>query len=240
MIRRIALTFIAALSLPAAAGDFGSLATLSQDEFRRLSQDLGAVISYKGVTPATPLGTLGFDVGLEVTRTRIENPSVFRRAGAGVSSDIDVPKLHVYKGLPFGLDIGAFVGGASDIGATLMGVDLRYAFLDDGLTTPALALRLSGFSYRHRRARRDGVEEIRAGDALWGRRRGSRAIAGARERARRRDLQQGPGLRRREREPAGGEPGPRSRKDGRRHLDLGEDRLAILKSHKTTYGGVSP
>jgi hypothetical protein len=156
MIRRIALTFIAALSLPAAAGDFGSLATLSQDEFRRLSQDLGAVISYKGVTPATPLGTLGFDVGLEVTRTRIENPSVFRRAGAGVSSDIDVPKLHVYKGLPFGLDIGAFVGGASDIGATLMGVDLRYAFLDDGLTTPALALRLSG-------TRASGLGDFRIG-----------------------------------------------------------------------------
>jgi hypothetical protein len=37
-----------------------------------------------------------------------------------------------------------------------MGVDLRYAFLDDGLTTPALALRLSG-------TRASGLGDFRIG-----------------------------------------------------------------------------
>jgi hypothetical protein len=144
MNRRIASLALAIGVLPAHAADFTSLGSLTQDEFKRLSQDLGAAFSYKGVTPATPLGALGFDVGVEVTQTRLESSSVFARAGAGSHSDLVIPKLHVNKGIFGGLDIGAFVGGASEIGATLYGGDIRYAFIDDSLTTPAVALRLSG------------------------------------------------------------------------------------------------
>jgi len=144
MIRRIAIAAALAAALPAAASDFGSIGSLTQDEFRRISEDLGAAFSYKGLTPATPLGIMGFDVGLEVSDTRVENSSLFQRAGGGDRSDIVVPKFHVYKGLGGGFDIGAFVGGSSQLRATLLGMEGRYAFLDDTLTTPALGLRLSG------------------------------------------------------------------------------------------------
>jgi len=135
---------LAAGAVPAHAADFTSIGTLSQDEFRRLAQDLGAAISYKGVTPATPLGAVGFDIGLEVTDTRVGNSEVFSRAGAGGHSHLVIPKLHVYKGLFAGFDIGGFVAGATEVSATVFGADLRYAVIDDTLTTPALALRLSG------------------------------------------------------------------------------------------------
>ena len=131
-------------ALPATAADFPLVSSLAQGEFRALSEDLGAAFSYKGVAPATPLGMLGFDIGVEVTSTRLENSHVFRLAGAGGPSNLVVPKLHVHKGLWRGFDIGAFVGGASDVDATLFGAELRYAFLDDGIATPALGLRLSG------------------------------------------------------------------------------------------------
>lgn len=134
----------ALLSTAAQAADFGSIGSLTQDEFRSLTQELGAAFSYKGVTPATALGVLGVDVGIEVTDTRIENSGVFGRAGAGSVSDIVVPKVHVYKGLPAGFDVGAFVGGATQVSATLIGADLRYALINDTLTTPAIALRLAG------------------------------------------------------------------------------------------------
>jgi hypothetical protein len=133
-----------ACALPAAAGDFSNLGNLSQDEFRRLSQDLGAALSYKGVTPATPLGLTGFDVGIEVSATDIENSSLFSLAGSGSPDYIVVPKLHLYKGLPWGIDIGGFVGGASEVSATVYGLDARWALLDDGVATPAVAVRLSG------------------------------------------------------------------------------------------------
>lgn len=144
MIRRIAVLAAIACTPAAHAADFPNVGTLTQDEFRRLSQDLGAAFSYKGVTPATPLGITGFDVGLEVTDTKMENSAVFARAGAGGQSRLVIPKLHLHKGLLAGLDIGAFVAAAPDVDATLFGGELRYAVLDDGLATPAVGIRLSG------------------------------------------------------------------------------------------------
>lgn len=135
---------IAAFAATAAcAGDLNNVGALTQNEFRDLVQDLGAAFSYKGVTPATPLGVLGWDVGVEVTDTRIENKDAFSKAGGG-SSDIVVPKLHVTIGLPARFDLGAFVGGATQVNATILGGELRYAMIDDTLTTPAVALRLAG------------------------------------------------------------------------------------------------
>lgn len=144
MIKRIVPLVFAMAAWPAHAGSFNSVGSLTQDEFAGLARDLGAALSYKGVTPATPLGPAGFDVGVVVTDTRIENSSAFERAGAGGRSDLMIPKFHVYKGLFGGLDVGAFAAGLPQLGASLFGADLRYAILDDGLATPAVAVRLSG------------------------------------------------------------------------------------------------
>lgn len=147
-----------AIAAPALAADFSTVGNLAQGEFRRVSEDLGAAFAYKGVTPATPLGVLGFDIGVEVTATRMENPSLFAIAGAGSPSDLVIPKVHVHKGLWGGFDIGAFVGGASKVDATLYGAELRYALLDDGIATPALGLRLSG-------SRTSGMGQLRVATA---------------------------------------------------------------------------
>jgi hypothetical protein len=144
MIRRLAVLAAVAFTPAAHAADFPNVGTLTQDEFRKLSEDLGAAFSYKGVTPATPLGITGFDIGLEVTQTQMKHSDVFALAGAGSESRLLIPKLHFHKGLPAGFDIGAFIAAAPDVDATLIGGELRYAILDDGLATPAVGLRLSG------------------------------------------------------------------------------------------------
>lgn len=140
---RAALAALLLLPASALASDFPSLGSVTQPQLRGLAQDLGAAFSYKGVTPATSLGLLGFDLGVEVSRTSVENASAFRAAGAGSPSDVVVPRLHLYKGLPGGLDVGAFVGASSEVSATLWGADVRYAFVRDGLAAPAVALRAS-------------------------------------------------------------------------------------------------
>lgn len=141
---RLAAPLILAAALPIHAGDFSALGVLAQDEFRGLSKDLGAAFSYKGVAPATALGPLGFDIGIEVTETRIENSALFARAGAGSQSRLVVPKLHLHKGLFAGLDVSAFVAAVPDIDARLLGVAVGYTLVDDGLVAPAIALRASG------------------------------------------------------------------------------------------------
>ena len=141
--RRFAALLLAA-ACPAAASDFGQVRTLTQDQFRDVAQDLGAAFSYKGVTPGTSLGLLGFDVGVEATDTRLEHVGALRAAGNDASDHLVIPKLHVHKGLWGGLDVGAFVGTAPGVSATLYGLDLRYAVVEESLASPGFGLRLSG------------------------------------------------------------------------------------------------
>ncbi len=140
---RLAPLALAAI-LPCHAADFPNIGGLAQGEFREISRDLGAAFAYKGVTPATALGPLGFDVGVEVTDTQMENSALFARAGAGGQSRLVIPKVHVHKGLFAGLDIGAFAAGAPDISARLYGAEMRYAIVDDALAMPAIGVRVSG------------------------------------------------------------------------------------------------
>jgi len=134
----------AAAAQPARAADFPSIGGLAQDEFRSLAKDLGAAFSYKGVTPATPLGTLGLDVGLEVTRTQLENSRLFALAGTGETSSVLIPKVHIHKGLPANFDISAFAGGATEFDAGVFGGALRWTLADQGMVYPALTIRGSG------------------------------------------------------------------------------------------------
>jgi hypothetical protein len=129
---------------PAGAADFSSLGDLAQGEFRDLARDLGAAFSYKGVTPATPLGPLGLDVGVELTQTGLEHSRLFELAGSGERSSLLVPKVHLHKGLPANFDLSAFAGGAAEVDAGVYGVALRWTFADQGLVYPASSVRASG------------------------------------------------------------------------------------------------
>lgn len=142
--RKIVFAVTTLLAANAFAGDLNQIGTLAQNQFLKLSTDLGAASAYRGVTPATPLGLTGFDIGAEITQTSIENSAIFRQAGAGDVNQLYVPKIHITKGLPYGFDIGAFVSRISAVNASLIGLEARYAILDDGLTTPAIGVRLSG------------------------------------------------------------------------------------------------
>jgi hypothetical protein len=148
-----ALTGALCVSPFAHAGDLAHIDTLVQPDFHKLSEDLGAVAAYKGVTPATSLGITGFDVGVEVAASRLQNRGVLESAGAGSLTTVYVPKLHVHKGLPGGFDVGAFISKANAVNMTLLGVEARYALLDDTVTMPAVGLRLSA-------SRASGVSQL--------------------------------------------------------------------------------
>lgn len=135
----VSLTIIPAAE---AADDIDQINQLIQADFRRLSEDLGAALSYKGVIPATPLGLTGFDLGVEVTATKIQNRDAWDRASSGTAPDtLYVPKLHLHKGLPLGFDIGAFYTSVPGSNIKLWGAELRYALIEGGAVTPALGLR---------------------------------------------------------------------------------------------------
>ncbi|MCR4347587.1 MAG: hypothetical protein NUV55_10375 [Sulfuricaulis sp.] len=134
--------FLAAISSTEAADDIDQINQLIQADFRKLSEDLGAALSYKAVIPATPLGLTGFDLGVEVTATKLENREAWNRASSSTAPDtLYIPKLHLHKGLPAGFDVGAFYTSVPGSNIKLWGAELRYAIIDGGTIAPALGLR---------------------------------------------------------------------------------------------------
>ncbi|HEY0635497.1 MAG TPA: hypothetical protein VGE00_08945 [Gammaproteobacteria bacterium] len=147
MKRILASAVLATVSMGAqAASDIDALQDLAntygQEGFRLLSEDLGAALSYKALAPAEPLGITGFDIGIEMTATQLEHSKLFDAVTTGSNFDsLPVAKLHVHKGLPFNIDVGAFLSEVPDSNIKLTGAELRYAFLEGGVAMPALALR---------------------------------------------------------------------------------------------------
>ncbi len=109
----------------------------AQANFKIFSEDLGAALSYKAVTPPAPLGITGFDLGLEVTSTKMRNLSLATNG----SNTLPVPKLHVYKGLPMNFDIGAVYSAVPSSNVKYYGGELRYAIMEGGMALPAVGVR---------------------------------------------------------------------------------------------------
>ncbi len=134
------------IAQPAMAASLTTLGQLGQADFRTLSEDLGAALSYKPVTPTAPLGTTGFDIGIEATQTDMTKSSqAWNKAtgGNGTISNLYVPKLHVTKGLPLGIDFGVVYSRIPTTNISLWGGELRYAILQGGITQPAIGVRAS-------------------------------------------------------------------------------------------------
>ena len=88
------------------------------------------------------MGITGFDLGLEFSSTALENKTVFNTACSGCDLDnLVIPKLHLHKGLPLNLDVGLMYSSVPSSNITLTGAELRYAFLEGGVASPALAVR---------------------------------------------------------------------------------------------------
>jgi len=135
-----------AFSPSAHASAFDSIDALSQDDFKVMVENLGAATQYRGITPTEPLGIIGFDVGVSVTATSI-NDRVLDIASEGDFDigRIPIPRVHAHKGLPFGIDVGAFISAVPETDIKLLGGEVRYALLEGGAVTPAIGVR-AGFS----------------------------------------------------------------------------------------------
>lgn len=127
--------------ISAMASDIDNIGGLSQGLFKDLTADLGAALSYKAIRPAEPMGSLGFDIGFEVTSTSLESDALEQATTDNAPSKLLVPKLHVSKGLPFGFDVGAFYTSVPDSNIGLVGGELSYALFEGGAISPAISVR---------------------------------------------------------------------------------------------------
>lgn len=112
-----------------------------QQNFKDLSKEIGFGLSYFPMAPAEPLGILGFDIGVEATALDINEDKPYWKQMGDFPGMLPIPRLHVQKGLPFGIDIGAIYSSIPSTNISLWGGELKWAFLKGGITTPAVALR---------------------------------------------------------------------------------------------------
>src|SRR3989475_3932740 len=147
-----ALVFLAVLmSAPATAraagNDIQLSGTLTREDFRSLTRQLGFAASYFPLAQAAPLGILGLDAGVEATAVKIAKDSSFWQRAVGNGnppSYLAIPRLHVQKGLPFDLDIGASYTSVPSTNVSIIGGEFKWAILEGGAAMPAVALRISG------------------------------------------------------------------------------------------------
>ena len=68
--KSLAWTLLLLAAAPAWAFDIDRLQAVGQRDFRLLSEDVGAAISYHPQTPTEPLGVTGFYLGLSLTMSK--------------------------------------------------------------------------------------------------------------------------------------------------------------------------
>ena len=127
-----------------------------QDEFKNFVNEFGVALSFNPMAPAEPLGITGFDISAEVVVTDIsENKGYWTKMidSNDPQSYIPVPRLHLIKGLPLNIDIGAFYTAIPGYNVRLWGLEAKYAILEGSVATPALSVR---GSY----SQLDGVDDI--------------------------------------------------------------------------------
>lgn len=123
-------------------------ANISGTAFKSLVEDTGAMASYRAQLPSEPQGLTGFDLGFSLTQAGLQQTGRYAGDTQGLRSTMRWASLHAHKGLPLGWDIGAFISQGMDSqaksnGIDQRGVELRYALLEGGAVTPALALRVN-------------------------------------------------------------------------------------------------
>jgi hypothetical protein len=141
--RRILLaSALLALSTGAFANNNVNIQGLSQQQFNDLSEDMGAVTSYKQLEGASSEGIVGFDVGLNLGDTQVGHEAAWNAAtGKNNISSVPFADVNISKGLPFGIDIGGEYSTIPSSNIKLYGFEARYAILDGGIAEPAVGVR---------------------------------------------------------------------------------------------------
>jgi hypothetical protein len=92
------------------------------------------------------LGILGFDAGVEATAVYISQHSSFWQRAVRDGNPPEylvVPRLHLQKGMPFNMDIGASYAAVPDTNISIIGGEMKWAMWEGSAVTPAVAIRIS-------------------------------------------------------------------------------------------------
>lgn len=141
------LTTLLLLSLCAAPAfaakfDFTIPANFANNQLNDMVKEAGAVIAYRGIAPAEPQGLTGFDIGVETSFFKVDTALWDQVLDSNdTPAYLPVPRIHVRKGLPFNIDLGASYSMLPSSNIKVIAGEFQYAILDGSVALPALAVR---------------------------------------------------------------------------------------------------
>lgn len=110
--------------------------------FNALSRDLGQVLGPRFLAPAETLGQAGFDLGVDLSISTVNSGADHWRALNGGEPDPFVTgQLHLRKGLPFSLEIGATLTHLFDSEMFMVGSELKFSLNEGFFFLPDIAVR---------------------------------------------------------------------------------------------------
>jgi len=143
-----AATLLSLATTVAWADDFEIQCSAASAECRQAfhdaAKDVSAALNYKMLAPAEATGLLGFGIAAIGSYVPVENKDAWRTLTGENLDGIGMAGGVINKGLPFGIDVGAFYAAVPGSGGAAYGAQLRYAILEGGVASPALAV---GASY---------------------------------------------------------------------------------------------
>jgi hypothetical protein len=128
---------------PARAGSFEFDAHFTESDLEGLAEAFGDTLTFPNLGTAAPTGLPGFEVLAAAGGPQVDTGSdwwhyVDASTAGGV---LYGQRLILRKGLPFNLDVGVQAGQVA--GESFQGAEVRWAVLEGGTVSPAVALRAS-------------------------------------------------------------------------------------------------
>ncbi len=122
--------------------------SLTQAQWKTFVEQIGAISAFKSLAPAEPLGTMNFYVGLEYSRTPVDqhNPAWINTfthpdADCPLGDAVSVPTIRARMGVSENMDIGAYWITAPGSNYGMVGGEVKYRFLKESEKLPAVAAR---------------------------------------------------------------------------------------------------
>lgn len=128
---------------PLYSGDIELDPDLAQGMFEDFTKELGMCLNFAPMAPAETLGITGFDASAEILATQISSDEKYwEKVMDGDAPDyLPVPRLHVQKGLPFNIDVGAMYLSIPDSNIKLFGIECKYGLIEGNAVMPAVSVR---------------------------------------------------------------------------------------------------
>jgi len=124
--------------------------SLTQAQWEKFTREAGAIVSFKSLASAEPLGKLNFTFGIDYSITPVDqrNPAWINTfthpdADCPLGDRIEFPTLRARLGVSNTMDVGGYWTTAPRANYGYLGGEFKYAFLRESARVPAAAVSTS-------------------------------------------------------------------------------------------------